>query len=564
MRDLQASLRDHPMAMLRVIAELNGIDLTTNAREDASAQLADALRAPETAAASLGRCSPEAQAAWQTLAAAGGQMKVPAFSRRFGALRPVGPGKLERDMVWRAPASPAEELWYRGLIDRGFADLGSGLVDLFYIPGDLAAVLPAPSDGHTAGAAPAPLPPGQAPAQSGRAFNSLAIDAVNLLAALSETPLRIDTAGAWRPADEARLREMLLLPDPVRFALLITLAQDLGWLAADQGRLVVDNEAVGAWLRDPPWPQRTALFEAWRGSSAWNDLRRMPSLRAEGDWRNDPAAARAALLAALAQLEPGRWYTIADIVAWLKAADPDFQRPDGNYGGWYLRDTATGRYLSSFESWDEVEGRLIYFLISEPLFWLAAVELGVSSEGHREVFRLSPAGAAWVAGQPQPELPPPARLQVNEDFSVTAPLALPLADRYRLLRFTEPAPEPPAAGQPTQHRITRRSLARARANGLNADKILQFLRHAGGGRAPGRVEAGLQRWEQHRGALRVSRGAVLRVEDASVLANLRADPVIGPLLGELLSAQAVLVSSAALPRLLVALNELGYSAKVDG
>ncbi|HEX9118711.1 MAG TPA: hypothetical protein VGA61_21775, partial [Anaerolineae bacterium] len=173
MRDLQASLRDHSMAMLRVIAELNGIDLTTNAREDASAQLAEALAAPETAVAALARCSAEAQTAWQALAAAGGQMKVPVFSRRFGALRPVGPGKLERDLIWRAPASAAEELWYRGLIYRGFADLGSGPVDLFYIPDDLIAVLPVVANGHGAApSVPEPLPPDQAPSQVTRAFNS--------------------------------------------------------------------------------------------------------------------------------------------------------------------------------------------------------------------------------------------------------------------------------------------------------------------------------------------------------------------------------------------------------
>jgi len=56
---------------------------------------------------------------------------------------------------------------------------------------------------------------------------------------------------------------------------------------------------------------------------------------------------------------------------------------------------------------------------------------------------------------------------------------------------------------------------------------------------------------------------VLRVEDASTLAALRGDPVIAPLLGDLLSAQAVLVSDADLPRLLKALEELGYTARVE-
>ena len=563
MRDMQASLRDHSMAMLRVIAELNGIELTTNVREVASEQLAMALREPDALKEALERCSPQAQAAWQGLAAAGGRMKVLSFARRFGSPRPVGPGRLERDMVWREPANPAEELWYRGLLFRSFADLGDGLIEYFYLPSDVPAALFQTAALRAVEPLPAPPAAGQAPTQLQRAFNSLAVDTCLLLALLAESPLRLDGEGTWRPADETRLRDALLIADPVRFAFLITLAQDQGWLVEEQGRLTVKNEAVGEWLRGSAWDQRSAFFNAWRNSATWNDLRRVPSLRAEGEWRNEPLIARRALLAALGRLEPGAWYATADIVAWIKANDPDFQRPDGSYTGWYLRDMATGRYLSGFESWDEVEGRLIYFMISEPLFWLSAIEMGVSHEGHRAMFRLSPAGAAWLANQPPPELPRPARLQVQEDFTITAPLTVPLLDRFRLLRFTEPKNETPEPGQPTRHRVTRRSLSRARTMGLKADKILQFLRQASAGPVPAKVELGLQRWEQHGGTVRITRGAVLRVEDAGVMAGLRADPVIGPLLGELISAQAVMVSLASLPRLTAALNELGYAAKLD-
>ena len=63
--------------------------------------------------------------------------------------------------------------------------------------------------------------------------------------------------------------------------------------------------------------------------------------------------------------------------------------------------------------------------------------------------------------------------------------------------------------------------------------------------------------------MRISKGAVLRVEDASILAALRADPAIAPLLGELLSAQAVLVSETNLSRLLVIVQETGYTVKSD-
>ncbi|MCX7671565.1 MAG: helicase-associated domain-containing protein, partial [Anaerolineae bacterium] len=295
----------------------------------------------------------------------------------------------------------------------------------------------------------------------------------------------------------------------------------------------------------------------------WNDLRHVPSLQAEGAWRNDPLIARRAILDALARLEPDRWYALADFIAWIKATNPDFQRPDGVYTGWYLRDGATGRYLSGFEAWDDVEGRLIRFLITGPLFWLGATAVGGTADAPEQAFRLPPSGARWLGRPATGELPAPGRLIVDEHFIVTAPLLLPLLDRFRLLRFTEPVAEPYEWGRPTRHRITRGGLARARAAGVTAAAIVEFLQRASGGRVPARVAAALARWDQHGGAVRITRGAVLRVADAAILSALRADATIAPLLGDLLSAQAVIVREADLPPLLQALAELGYTVKTD-
>ena len=567
MRTLLTSLAEHPMAMLRGIAELNDVTLTTNARDDAAAQLAAALAEPGAIDAALASCSEAGRAAWTALRAAGGRMKTPIFTRGHGALRPVGPARLEREAVWLQPENGAEELWYRGLIFRGFADLGDGPAEYIYIPFDL---LPA-ADSAPAEASPTALSPATEPERRLRAFNSLAVDLCALLAAIREAPARVDAAGRVRPADLARLREGLLIPDPIRIELMLALARGRGWLAVDRDRLALNSQAATGWLRATPWEQMTALFEAWREStdagsaSGWNDLRRIPALQAEGTWRNDPLAARRAILDMLRQLKPGSWHSVDDLIGWIKASNPDFQRPDGSYTGWYLKEVETERYLSGFETWDAVEGRLIRFVVTGPLFWLGAVALGAgeAAEGQPQSFRLTQLGAAWLGGRPPAELPRPARLAVDDQFAISAPLLLPLLDRFRLLRFTEPAADPVELGQPTRHRITRGGLARARVAGVRAEAIVEFLQRASGGHVPPRVAAALARWDQHGGAVRITRGAVLRVEDASILAALRADAAVAPLLGDLLSAQAALVSEADLPKLLKALDELGYTAKVE-
>ncbi len=567
MRSFLASLNEHPMALLRGIAEMRGVELSTNLRPDAAAQLAAALAASGATAAALASCSPAAQAAWRSLRAANGRMKAAVFARAHGEIRPIGPGRLEREAIWQRPETPAEELWYRGLVFRAFADLGEGPLEYIYLPEDL----PLPPDDVQAApeiAATPPLKPVTAPAAPQYDRNALAADLCALLAALRETPGQLDRAGRLRSGEIERLTESLLLTGAARGEMLTVLARTRGWLAADRDRLVLVNQATGSWLRGAMWQQMSALFAAWRDSSDWDDLRRTPGLRAEGEWRNDPRLARRGILAPLRRLAPAAWYALADLVRHVKATNPDFQRPDGDYTRWYLKDIESGRYLSGFDAWDDVEGRLIHFIVTGPLRWLGAIALGQDPE-LGTTFRLTPYGAAWLAGTAPAELPRPERLSVGQDFIVIAPLRCPLLDRFRLLRFTDPVA--PQAGEATdgqlppatQHRISRGSLARARSSGLKADAIAQFLARAAGGRVPPRVTAALARFGQAAGTVRVSRGAVVRVTDASILAALRADPALAPLLGELLSAQAVLVSEANLEQLLTVLRETGYTVKLE-
>ncbi len=591
MRTLLVSLSEHPIAMLRGIAELHGVVLASNARDEAAAQLAAALGDELATDAALAAISSAARTAWDALLLAGGKMKAGVFARQFGEISPVGPGRLERDALWRQPQSASEELWYRGLIFRTFADFGDGPMEYIYIPEDLPLTpLQAAPREQPQAAAIAALP---APLRSRHALNSLAVDACSVLAELRMNAFGVDTAStaasiSLTPEDAAALSGSLLLSDPVRLDMLLALAQGEGWLAEHRGRLVVDTARSSAWLRLTHWEQMSLLLSLWRDSTMWNDLRHVPGLRAEGEWQNDPAAARGRILQSLRGLDGRAWYRVDDLVALMKQVDPDFQRPDGVYTGWYLREEGSTHYLSGFESWDAVEGRLIRFLVRGPLFWLGAVALGEEggaaaggaaasgADGGAGLFRLTPVGAAWLGRRTPPNLPRPARLSVDDAFEVTAPLLLPLFDRYRLLQITDAGRggSDAAAGveqwearremltpAATRHRITRASLARARAAGIKGESALAFLKRAAGGRVPPKVVAAMQRYDQLGGRVRITRGAVLRVSDANVLSALRTDPLIAPLLGELLSAQAVIVSEANLERLVAILRDSNYTVE---
>ena len=48
------------------------------------------------------------------------------FTRQFGDVREIGAGKRDREQPYLAPASAAEVLFYRGLLERAFFDTDKG------------------------------------------------------------------------------------------------------------------------------------------------------------------------------------------------------------------------------------------------------------------------------------------------------------------------------------------------------------------------------------------------------------------------------------------------------
>jgi hypothetical protein len=142
MYTLNRFLIDYDIAMLRALAQSRGVPLTTNRQPGASDELAALLLDPLSVRTALARLTPEAREALDALLSAGGQMRAPHFFRRFGQIRAIGPGRLERETPWQDPASPAESLWYAGLIFRAFSQDDAGPGEFVFVPDDLCPLLP--------------------------------------------------------------------------------------------------------------------------------------------------------------------------------------------------------------------------------------------------------------------------------------------------------------------------------------------------------------------------------------------------------------------------------------
>jgi len=552
MRNLEQALPDHELIVLRVIGEWLGLDLTGTDKAAAVDQLALAL-AQVDLVSEMEYLEPEEAAALADLVRQGGRAPVAVFARQHGEVRLMGPGKMEREEPWLDPANPAESLWYRGFLYRAFDQTGEGMLEFYYIPQELlyrlAPQAPTRREEPAPEAEPA-LRPIDAPAAAQPAPTDAVDDLTTLLALAQRTGLRPDRLPT--------LDGLLADPDRDRRSMLLTLATEMSLLRRADDILRPTRAAID-WLQQSREAQLRALVDAW-SRSVWNELRHTPGLIAEGEsWQNDPLPARTALMDTLPVDD--RWYRLADVVAVIRAQDPDFQRPDGNYETWYIRDAETHNYLSGFADWEHVEGRLLRYLIRGPLYWLGMVELS-AADGDEAAYRLSARALAWLGDEPAAADEVKVPLVVQPDGIILAPFNAGRYERFQAARIADPEPLTP--GKPYRYRIVPSSLAEAQGQGISPERMLQFLESAGGRPVPAAVRRGIGRWADKGVEGRLQSVVVLRVGDAEILDTLRANPKTRDFIAEALGDLAVVIREGEWEAFRQAVAQLGLLLDVNG
>jgi hypothetical protein len=286
----------------------------------------------------------------------------------------------------------------------------------------------------------------------------------------------------------------------------------------------------------------------------------VPSLRADdtGAWRNDALLARAAILRHLRACTPGDWYKITDLVAAIKKADPDFQRPGGDYTTWYIREATSGDYLPGFDNWNKVEGALIRYLLTGPLAWLGLTDLGAPAPDEPHIaFRLTRSGAVAIGlDQPLPE-PESTSLVLRPDFTVRVSPAR-RYERFQLARVADWI----VTGDYYVYKLTPSSLERARQQGIPLARVLEFLIEASDAAMPRSVEAALMRWEARGTEAWLEPALVLRLSSKELLEQLLSSPRAHHLIQEQISPTVALVRERDWPRLVIALSEMGLLTDV--
>jgi len=209
------------------------------------------------------------------------------------------------------------------------------------------------------------------------------------------------------------------------------------------------------------------------------------------------------------------YLSISAFIKTIRENHPDFQRPAADYDSWFIKDKQSGKYLRGFENWDSIDGRLIQFIITGPMFWLGLVDLAASREsvaGNTEIritgFRISSWGLKLL-NNCSPDIIDESKLKIQLSSSgiVRVPVRIERRIRYQLSRFCS---WERIKSDYYIYRLRAEALDNARKQGLLVKHLVRIL-HDHIEIVPPNILRALRDWEKNGSQAKLEKVIILRL-----------------------------------------------------
>lgn len=539
---LKTLLSDFDLDFLSRIARVWRIEISQRDVNSAEADLCAGMLEPGNLDEVITRLPKDSQKAWKTLLSRGGHMPWAAFSREYGDIRAIGPARRERENPDQSPISISENLWYSGLVGKAFLKFSEVPEEYIYIPEEF---MPSGLQGNKPEGSITIHPAvDQKPRKTQRADSSILDYLIDMLAsARMEREIPPSLFQSWN-VSQGFLKSLL----------------ESANLLSKSGQ--PDSEMLKVFFQKSRGQNLFSLFRAWMNSPQVNDLRMLPGLAFEGSWQNDPILPRRLLVGILAELKAGPWWSISTLISMIKDQTPDFQRPAGDYDSWFIRDRQTNTYLRGFEHWDEVEGKLLYYLLTGPLHWLGVLNLAYGEEiDNATSFQLTLPGRALLKGiEPTGVIKEQGDILIKGITSITIPCSCPRILRYQVARFCEFQSATPTE---SHYSLTPNSLKKAAEQGLGIHQLIQLLEKEQSKTIPPAFKILAERWQSKGLEVEFKPATLLRFSDASTCLQVQTDPNTARFCIEVLNPKTLLIPREQVEGMRKLLAEIGILAQVD-
>jgi len=545
MPDLRNSLSRMDFNQLEIVAEKWGLPFSAPDAREGVNQLIDHLLDFGALQEILETLTTPEKEALLWLDSLDGKEPWTQFARRFGEIREMGAGRVDRERPDRDPISPAEGLWYRALIARGFFDTDSGPLEFAYIPEDIRGLVMIV------------LNPGNS--SQSREFvcrKAVPRERKHLLPAsdicLDHTCTLLS---GWRMNLDPDVHLPGISQNEVDFYR--TLFSTMSLLAEDGNPA---PEKIRDFFDKPLGERFLLLWQSWRESDIHQDLSLTPDIQIEGILELDPCRVRELLISLLKDLDPETWWSIESFISQIKEKYPDFQRTGGEYDSWYIKSKSTGEYIRGFNHWDDVEGELVKYLLTGPMHWLGLLDLGlIEEDGQPASFRFSAyAGDLFNMRVPSIAVRKPETVQIRSKGEIRMTMNVPHKTRYQVSRFCEWYP---VKAEAYLYAISPASLSRAEKQGLRVAHLLSLLTNYAEA-IPPNILAALERWEKQGVQSSVSQKTILRLGSPAVLKSLKKSKASRYIL-EQIGPTVVIIREGSEDKIAEVLVELGFFLELE-
>ncbi len=500
MPDLNQTYSRYDQGMLQLIAEKWAITLQPAGVEPQRIQLISGIAQRNTFLETFAILSDAARQAMHDLKIMGGAQPWVEFARRYGDVRIMGPARRNRERPDHAPSTPAEELYYAGMIGKEFLPGTNEPQECAFIPREILLFLGSEQNLDE-------TPPGHVAISNDFLASTLAttqiVDDTCTFLAAQRCGMQQDQYKSW----------LYITPPDFLFALL----QTCNIIDASG---MPDPQIVRTFLEYSRAEAVLFLYRNWLSSTTVNELRLVDGLTFEGTWVNHPQSARQTIHNLLQKVPADTWWNLDSFIQGVKLKMPDFQRPAGDYDSWYIRSTTNGQYLRGFSSWEEVDGALIRYLITRPLHFLGLVDLASPDKDAVPVaFRWSRWATSLLKDQvPGIKEPVPGKIHLFNTGLITIPRAASRTARYQIARFCD---WDERKGDDFRYRISPAGFQQASKQGLSPAQIIPLLHKFAENPLPPGILQAIEHWEKEGTTTHIQTAILLRLETAEVMEKLQ-------------------------------------------